>query len=137
MHNILKPYLAKLKKAIGESKEVKLINLIVLTNSVPLTNVELILLFAAKKLDKLDALLFQVNVQFFQVSNKEGAKEALKELNNKLSGKVKGSVRDIVNTITQTSNKSPSDKGVSLTSNGILKVYLGSVVQRLNRQNRQ
>jgi hypothetical protein len=58
MHNILKPYLAKLKKAIGESKEVKLINLIVLTNSVPLTNVELILLFAAKKLDKLDALLF-------------------------------------------------------------------------------
>lgn len=54
MHNILNPYLAKLEKAIGEGKEFKLMNLIVLTDGIPLDNVELVLLSAAKKLDRLN-----------------------------------------------------------------------------------
>ena len=58
MYNILKPYLAKLEKVIGEGKEVKLINLIVLTDSVPLDNIELVLLSVVKKLDRLNTLLF-------------------------------------------------------------------------------
>ena len=58
MYNILKPYLAKLEKAIGEGKEVKLINLIVLTDSVPLDNVDLVLLSIVKKLDRLNIPLF-------------------------------------------------------------------------------
>ena len=62
MHNILKPYLAKLEKVIREGKEVKLINLIVLTDSVPLDNVELVLLSIAKKLDRLNTPPFQVSV---------------------------------------------------------------------------
>ncbi len=54
VHNILKPYLAKLEKVIGEGKEVKLINLIVLMDSVPLDDVESVLLSVVKKLDRLD-----------------------------------------------------------------------------------
>ena len=65
MHNILRLYLAKLEKAIGEGKEIKPMNLIVLTDGVPSDDLESVLLSAAKKLDRLDATLFQVGVQFF------------------------------------------------------------------------
>ena len=58
MYNILRPYLAKLEKAIGEGKEFKLINLIVLTDSVPLDDIELVLLSIARKLDRLNTPLF-------------------------------------------------------------------------------
>jgi hypothetical protein len=58
VYNILKPYLAKLEKVIGEGKEVKLINLIILIDSVLLDNVELVLLSIVKKLDRLNTLLF-------------------------------------------------------------------------------
>ena len=58
MYNILKPYLAKLEKVIREGKEVKLINLIVFIDSVPLDNIELVLLSIVKKLDRLNTLLF-------------------------------------------------------------------------------
>ena len=137
VHTILNPYLAKLEKVIGEGKEVKPMNLIVLTDGVPLDNVELVLLSTAKKLDKLDAPLFQVSVQFFQVGNEDSAKEALEELDDELSNKIKGGVRDIIDTITWTSGRSPSEGGIGLTSDSILKVCLGSIVRRLDRRNRQ
>jgi hypothetical protein len=54
VYNILRPYLAKLEKTIEEGKEFKLINLIVLTDSVPLDNIELVLLSIARKLDRLN-----------------------------------------------------------------------------------
>lgn len=65
VHNILDPYLAKLETEIAASKEMKPLNLIVLTDSVPSDDVESVLLLAAKKLDKLDALPYQVGWQFF------------------------------------------------------------------------
>jgi hypothetical protein len=71
------------------------------------------------------------------VSNEDGAKEALKELDDELSNKIKGGVRDIIDTVTWTSGRSPSEGGVGLTSDGILKVCLGSVVRRLDQRNRQ
>jgi len=58
VYNILNLYLAKLKKAIREGKEFKLINLIILTNSVSLNNIELVLLSIAKKLNRLNTPLF-------------------------------------------------------------------------------
>jgi hypothetical protein len=58
VYNILNPYLAKLKNIIEEGKEVKLINLIILTDGVPLDNIELVLLSIAKKLDRLNTPLF-------------------------------------------------------------------------------
>ena len=107
-------------------------NLIILINSIPLDNIELVLLSIVKKLDRLNTPLFQVSIQFFQVSNKDSAKEALKELDNELSNKIKYSIRDIINTITQISSRSPSEGGIGLTSNSILKVYLGSIVRCLD-----
>jgi hypothetical protein len=58
-----------------------------------------VLLSAAKKLDKLDALLYQVGAQFFQIGNEEGAKKAFEELDDGLSELVEGGVRDIVDTV--------------------------------------
>jgi len=122
VHNILKPYLAKLEKDTAEGKETKPLNLIVLTDGVPSDDVESVLISAAKKLDKLDAPPFQVGVQFFQVGNEEGAKEALEELDDGLADLVEGGIRDIVDTVTWTGGASASEGGVGLTGEGILKV---------------
>jgi hypothetical protein len=62
VYNILNPYLAKLEKVMGEGKEVKPMNLIVLTDGVPSDDVESVLLSIAKKLDRLDVPPFQVGV---------------------------------------------------------------------------
>jgi len=121
VHNILKPYLTKLEREMAESRELKPLNLIVLTDGVPSDDVESVLLNAAKKLDKLDAAAFQIGVQFFQVGNEEGAKEALEELDDGLSALVEGGVRDIVDTVTWTGGSSSSEGGVGLTGDGILK----------------
>ncbi|KAE8451493.1 hypothetical protein EG329_003566 [Mollisiaceae sp. DMI_Dod_QoI] len=134
IHNILKPYLAKLEKEISEGRELKPLNLIVLTDGVPSDDVESVLLSAAKKLDKLDAPPFQVGVQFFQVGNEEGAKEALEELDDGLSELVEGGVRDMVDTVTWTGGCASSEGGIGLTGDGILKAVLGAVVKRLDRR---
>ncbi|KAH7412526.1 hypothetical protein BKA64DRAFT_702649 [Cadophora sp. MPI-SDFR-AT-0126] len=132
VHNILKPYLAKLESEMAAGRELKPLNLIVLTDGVPSDDVESVLLSAAKKLDKLDAPPFQVGVQFFQVGNEEGAKEALEELDDGLSELVEGGVRDIVDTMTWNS----TEGGVSLTGMSILKCVLGAVNRRLDRRRR-
>jgi uncharacterized protein YegL len=130
VHNILKPYLAKLETEIAAGKEMKPLNLIVLTDGVPSDDVESVLLSAAKKLDKLDAPPYQVGVQFFQVGNEEGAKEALEELDDGLSELVEGGVRDIVDTMTWNS----TEGGLSLTGEFILKCLLGAVNRKLDRR---
>ncbi|KAF8866890.1 hypothetical protein BDZ45DRAFT_667556 [Acephala macrosclerotiorum] len=134
IHNILKPYLAKLDSEMAAGRELKPLNLIVLTDGVPSDDVESVLLSAAKKLDKLDAPPFQVGVQFFQVGNEEGAKEALEELDDGISELVEGGVRDMVDTVTWTGGCATSEGGVGLTGDGILKTVLGAVVKRLDRR---
>jgi len=134
VHNILKPYLAKLESEMAQGRELKPLNLIVLTDGVPSDDVESVLLSAAKKLDKLEAPPFQVGVQFFQVGNEEGAKEALEELDDGLSELVEGGVRDMVDTCTWTGGNSSSEGGVGLTGDGLLKFVLGAVVKRLDRR---
>ena len=130
VHNILKPYLAKLETEMATGKEMKPLNLIVLTDGVPSDDVESVLLSAAKKLDKLDAPPYQVGVQFFQVGNEEGAREALEELDDGLSELVEGGVRDIVDTMTWNS----TEGSLSLTGDFILKCLLGAVNRRLDRR---
>jgi uncharacterized protein YegL len=134
VHNILKPYLARLEIEMAAGKEMKPLNLIVLTDGVPSDDVESVLLSAAKKLDKLDAPPYQIGVQFFQVGNEEGAKEALEELDDGLTELVVGGVRDIVDTVTWTGGSSQSEGGIGLTGDGILKAVLGAVVKRLDRR---
>ncbi|TVY94322.1 hypothetical protein LAWI1_G000130 [Lachnellula willkommii] len=134
VHNILKPYLARLERDIAADRETKPLNLIVLTDGVPSDDVESVILSAAKKLDRLDATPYQIGVQFFQVGNEEGAREALEELDDHLGDEVEGGVRDIVDTVTWTGGRSSSEGGVGLTGDGILKCVLGSVVKRLDRK---
>lgn len=134
IHAILRPYLAKLEAETAAGRELKPLNLIVLTDGVPSDDVESVLLSAAKKLDKLDAPPFQVGVQFFQVGNEEGAKEALEELDDGISELVEGGVRDMVDTVTWTGGVANSEGGVGLTGDGILKAVLGAVVKRLDRR---
>ncbi|KAH6667266.1 hypothetical protein B0J14DRAFT_677131 [Halenospora varia] len=124
VHNILKPYLAKLERFTIEGKDLKPLNLIVLTDGVPSDDVESVLLSAAKKLDKLDAPPFQVGVQFFQVGNELGAKRELEELDDELCNLLEGG----------TGGLSTSEGGVGLTGDGILKAVLGAVVKKLDRR---
>jgi hypothetical protein len=114
VHNILKPYLAKLETEMAAGKEMKPLNLIVLTDGVPSDDVESVLLLAAKKPDKLDAAPYQVGVQFFQVGNEEGAREALEELDDGLSELVEGGVRNIVDADEQVAKSGDNEPDTQL-----------------------
>ncbi|XTI95818.1 hypothetical protein V2W45_1474725 [Cenococcum geophilum] len=96
---------------IKQRAKPKLINIIVITNGEASDDVESLIIAAAKKLDKYDALAYK----------EPGAKEYLKQLNNKLAAGEED-LRNIINIIPFTKNK-----GTKLTANGILKVVLSAV----------
>jgi uncharacterized protein YegL len=136
LNNITKLYMAEYEEAVrragGEADEtdVKPMNIIVITDGVPTDDPETVITLLAKKLDKLNAPLYQVGIQFFQVGNERGAAEALKDLDDGLSGK-RGGVRDMVDTVTWSGRQG---RERALTADGILKVVLGAVVRRLDRR---
>ncbi|KAK1849689.1 von willebrand factor [Colletotrichum chrysophilum] len=129
LHSILKPYLQLLDSKKHDVESVKPINIIVITDGAPSDDVESTIITAAKKLDKLDAPLHQIGIQFFQVGNEPGAREALRELDDDLFDRVDGDLRDMVDTATWENGT----RGV-LTADSILKVVLGAVVRRLDRR---
>ena len=127
----MKPYLTKCEKDAKVDKETKPLNIIVITDGEPSDEVDTVIIQAAKRLDRMDAAPYQLGIQFFQVGNEPGAKAALEKLDDGLSA---GGIRDIVDTVTWTGGNSASEGGVGLTGDAILKVVLGSVVKRLDRQ---
>ncbi|WYZ37384.1 hypothetical protein EsH8_II_000890 [Colletotrichum jinshuiense] len=129
LHGILRPYLQLLESKKNDIESVKPINIIVITDGAPSDDVESTIISAAKKLDKLDAPMHQVGVQFFQVGNEPGAREALRELDDDLVQRVEGDLRDMVDTVTWERGSSGT-----LTADSILKVVLGAVVRRLDRR---
>lgn len=129
LHSILKPYLQLLESKKHDIDSVKPVNIIVITDGAPSDDVESTIITAAKKLDKLDAPIHQIGIQFFQVGNEPGAREALRELDDDLGDRVDGDLRDMVDTVTWENGV----KGV-LTADSILKVVLGAVVRRLDRR---
>ncbi|CAG8978244.1 hypothetical protein HYALB_00009141 [Hymenoscyphus albidus] len=134
LNSILRPYLTKCEKELALGNEVKPLNIIVITDGAPSDEPETSIIQAAQRLDRMDAPPFQLGIQFFQVGNERGAKEALERLDDHLANKVPGGIRDIVDTVTWTGGNSASEGGVGLTGDSILKVVLGSVVKRLDRQ---
>ncbi|OHE92630.1 hypothetical protein CORC01_12076 [Colletotrichum orchidophilum] len=126
---ILKPYLQLAETKKNNIESVKPINVIVITDGAPSDDVEAPIIAAAKKLDKLDAPMHQVGIQFFQVGDEPGAREALWELDDEIVGSVDGDLRDMVDTVTW----EDGNRGV-LTADSILKVVLGAVVKRLDRR---
>lgn len=130
----MKPYLTKCEKDAKLDKDTKPLNIIVITDGEPSDEVDTVIIQAAKRLDRMDAPPYQLGIQFFQVGNEPSAKAALQKLDDDLSGMVAGGIRDIVDTVTWTGGNSASEGGVGLTGDAILKVVLGSVVKKLDRQ---
>ena len=118
LNDILKPYLAKVAQDVertnqGQDSTLKPLNIIVITDGAPHDDPAQVIIQAAKKLDKLDAVPWQVGIQFFQVGNETEATEALKEMDDDLAGE--NDVRDMVDTTKW------SKDNATLTAEGILK----------------
>jgi len=126
---ILRPYIKELEAVAKRGgvleEEVKPMNLIVITDGAPSDDVESVIVSVAKKLDLLDAVAWQVGIQFFQVGREPGAAEHLASLDDDLE-RIGGGCRDIVDTV-------PMADGAALSGEGILKTVLGAVNKRLDR----
>ncbi|KAF1844344.1 uncharacterized protein K460DRAFT_290836 [Cucurbitaria berberidis CBS 394.84] len=130
LNKILRPYLQRYERAPETTKP---INIIVITDGEPSDDVESPIIQAAKKLDKLDAPAWQVGIQFFQVGKEPGAREHLKQLDDGLK-ELAGDddLRDIVDTVPFT-----GEGDAQLTGVGILKICLGAVNRRLDRNSKE
>ncbi|KAF2124852.1 hypothetical protein P153DRAFT_379433 [Dothidotthia symphoricarpi CBS 119687] len=130
LNQIMKPYLKEYEK---NPETTKPINIIVITDGEPTDDVESPIISAAKKLDKLEAPAWQVGIQFFQVGKEIGAREHLKQLDDGLK-EISGDdeLRDIVDTVPFT-----GEGDAELTAVGIMKVVLGSVNRRLDRNSKE
>ncbi|EGX46627.1 hypothetical protein AOL_s00097g531 [Orbilia oligospora ATCC 24927] len=120
LKRILEPYMEKYER---NPNRVKPLNIIVITDGVPTDDVESHIVKYAKKLDRLDADLTQVGIQFFQIGSDPEATIALRELDDSL-GEMRD-VRDMVDTVPWTG---------SLEGERMLKVVLGAVNKRLDRK---
>ncbi|KAK2589945.1 hypothetical protein QQS21_012379 [Conoideocrella luteorostrata] len=125
IESILRPYVAHLEKDIS----IDPINIIVITDGEPTDDPESIIEYYARKLDKLDAPLCQVGIQFFQIGTCQEAAKALARLDD---GSASKGIRDMVDTVTFDARDHSNNK--ALTAEGILKVVLGGVNRRLDRQ---
>lgn len=128
LRSILKPYLAMLD-ASGDPESVKPINIIVITDGVPTDDPESVIVQAARKLDDMDAPLYQAGIQFFQVGSEASASKSLRELDDDL---VKQGVRDMVDTCSYNPGGAKGARG-DLTAPQILKAVLGAVVRKIDR----
>ncbi|KAK6497475.1 hypothetical protein TWF481_011883 [Arthrobotrys musiformis] len=120
LKRILEPYMEKYER---NPNRVKPLNIIVITDGVPTDDVESHIVKYARKLDRLDADLTQVGIQFFQIGSDPEATVALRELDDAL-GEMRD-VRDMVDTVPWTG---------SLEGERMLKVVLGAVNKRLDRK---
>ena len=125
---IIAPYLKECERChIEDRKFPKPKNIIVMTDGAANNNKLLRqnLISYAKKLDKIDAPLNQIGVQFFQVGNVEGVEEFLIYLDNALSED--NECRDFIDT------KSSEDMGPEgLTARRVLTTVLGGVSRRFD-----
>lgn len=129
LNAILRDYIADLSKSLTKGKEAqqKPLNIIVITDGAATDDVESAIVSAAKKLDKVGAVPWQVGIQFFQVGHDTAAARDLRELDDALS---EGhGVRDMVDTMPWAGGEDGQ-----LTAAGIMKVTMGAVNRRLDRK---
>ncbi|CAK7209574.1 hypothetical protein SCUCBS95973_000486 [Sporothrix curviconia] len=146
LHSILTPYIRSYEMERNAMQQrgdygdpdpdvIKPVNIIVITDGAPTDDPEEILVDAAKKLDRFEAPPFQVGVQFFRVGNEPGAAEYLERLDDGLCNKVPQGLRDMVDAVTWDARfENGPNTALGLTAEGVLKVVLGAVVKRLDRQ---
>ncbi|KAL3481985.1 hypothetical protein BJX99DRAFT_217923 [Aspergillus californicus] len=133
LHNILTPYMRDLGKftALGRESEVKPLNIIVITDGVFTDDAETVIVKIAQQLDhsSLQAVPWQVGIQFFQVGDDEPARKYLEALDDELSRRRSyEGIRDIVDTVPW-----KGDKGKVLNAEGILKCVLGAVNKKYDK----
>lgn len=140
LHHILFPYLCRIEKMAANTDEygnllnpalaVRPINIIVITDGAFSDDAETVILNAARILDRCQAIPWQIGIQFFQVGMDMAARKHLEHLDDELGKAVKNDhVRDIVDTVPW-----EGQMGRTLSADGILKVVLGAVNKRLDRQ---
>ncbi|KAF4125837.1 von Willebrand factor type A domain [Geosmithia morbida] len=127
--HILRPYVDRVAAA-HDVDDVRPVNVIVITDGAPTDDPESVIVQLARRLDALDAPLYQVGIQFFQVGSMPDARDALRHLDDSLTDM---GIRDMVDTATWDGGDRSCGTGV-LTADGILKVVLGAVVRRIDRQ---
>ncbi|KAJ4859032.1 hypothetical protein T069G_07299 [Trichoderma breve] len=111
--------------------DVKPINIIVITDGEPSDDPNPVITKYAKDLDRLDAPVHQVGIQFFQVGNAPGAARALQSLDDLFGPS--SSVRDMVDTVSWDANPLRPFRPKTLSADTILKVVLGAVIRRLDK----
>jgi uncharacterized protein YegL len=112
--------------ATGQQENLRPVNVIVITDGVATDDLESMVVFLGKELDRIHAPPSQVGIQFFQVGDDRGASEALRELDDDLAKR--HDVRDFIDTVTWDS------KSGSLSSELILKTVLGAVHRKLDNR---
>lgn len=125
LRKILMPYLAEYKRHPSTTKP---INLIVITDGAPSDDVESSIVEIAVELDNAKAPAWQIGIQFFQVGKDAEAREHLKYMDDGLVDLRGNRIRDIVDTVPFTGAGSQE-----LSAKGVLKVVLGAVNRRLDR----
>jgi len=125
LNRILRPYLQRYER---HPESTKPINIIIVTDGEPSDDPESVIVYAARKLNKLDAPPWQVGIQFFQVGREPGAREYLLHLDNDLEDE-KCDGRDMVDT-----QPWKNEADYELNGDGILKAVLGSVNKRLDNK---
>lgn len=98
LNAIINPYLQELAECKKRGAELpKPMNIIVITDGTPTDDPESVIARAAKKLDSIDAPLWQIGIQFFQVGRDQAATRALKDLDDNLTDRYH--IRDMVDTV--------------------------------------
>lgn len=133
LHNILSPYCRELAKLTnqGQESELKPLNIIVITDGVFTDDAETVIVNAARQLDhpNVQAVPWQVGIQFFQVGNDRAAREYLEALDDELvRRRSNDGIRDIVDTVPW-----KGEKGRVLNADGILKCVLGAVNKKYDK----
>lgn len=140
LRQILFPYLRRIEKMAANTDEfgnllnptlaVRPMNIIVITDGVFSDDAESVILNAARTLEECHAIPWQIGIQFFQIGTDIAAQKYLQQLDDELGKAVKtGYVRDIVDTVPW-----KGQTGRTLSGDGILKVVLGAVNKRLDRE---
>jgi len=123
LDKILRGYLQRYERG---RDDVKPLNIVVLTDGEPTDDPESVIVAAARRLERLDAPLSQVGIQFLQIGDEKGAREALEELDDDLSA-IWG-VRDMVDTTRYWGTDG------EMGGEAVLKALLGGVNRRWDRR---
>ncbi|KAL4742165.1 hypothetical protein BDV11DRAFT_181206 [Aspergillus similis] len=134
LHQILTPYLRDLKRLTSQGREAELkpLNIIVITDGAFTDDAESVVISAARQLDdpSIQAVPWQVGIQFFQVGDDQQAKEYLQALDDELVRRRSyDGMRDIVDTVPW-----KGDRGTVLNADGILKCVLGAVNKKYDNR---